>query len=118
MTTTRYFKMIGGAVLGNMWGGGRGYYQARRIAGEYEHAGEIEQKALDMLADGSLDSGMGFDGLVGAVLDIEEIERTSEGHEKSIGVDTIAITPHTSDAAGDKKLRSSMLDYAAEAMMQ
>lgn len=54
-----------GLVFGVLWGGGRGSYPARQL-----HAETLE----DLIAqaneglDGSLDSGMGFERLLGAVL--------------------------------------------------
>lgn len=54
-----------GLVFGNFWGGGKGSYPARQL-----HAETLE----DLIAqaneglNGSLDSGMGFEGLFGAVL--------------------------------------------------
>ena len=56
-----------GLVFGNFWGGGSGSYKARSL-----HAETLEdllKQATDGL-DGSLDSGMGFESLIGAMLDI------------------------------------------------
>ena len=54
-----------GIVLGNYWGGGTGGYAARVLKGTTKE--EIIQQATDGL-DGSLDSGMGYESLIGAVL--------------------------------------------------
>lgn len=59
-----------GLVYGRFWGGGEGSYPARKLTDEtYESLIEQAKKGLD----GSLDSGMGFERLLGAVLDITEI---------------------------------------------
>jgi len=59
-----------GFVLGNLWGGGQGAY--RTIEFEADTKEELMDKAKVALEDGSIDSGMGFESLVGAVLDITE----------------------------------------------
>jgi hypothetical protein len=64
-----------GVVLGNTWGGGRGSYPTIGIkCDDLEHLIELNKEALK---DGSLDSGMGFESLIGALLNIETI-RTIE----------------------------------------
>ena len=60
-----------GIVLGNYWGGGQGGYQARSI--EAKTKKELLKKANQMLTDGSLDSGMGYESLIGARLDITKV---------------------------------------------
>ena len=61
-----------GFVLGNCWGGGRASYPARRIMAD--SLLELLEKANEMLKDGSLDSGMGFESLDCVLLNITEIE--------------------------------------------
>ena len=61
-----------GLVWGNYWGSGRGGYKSETI--EAKTMETLLKKANKMLADGSLDSGMGYESLVGAMLEIEEIE--------------------------------------------
>jgi len=61
-----------GVVLGNLWGGGAGSYPSEKI--EAKTKKELITEAKRMLKDGSLDSGMGFDGLNSAILCIEQIE--------------------------------------------
>jgi len=69
-----------GYVLGNYWGGGTGAYPARKVTGETKDA--VLAEAKKKLDDGSLDSGMGYESLIGAILDIEEIETvTVDGKE-------------------------------------
>lgn len=62
-----------GLVLGRYWGGGVGAYESQKINGETRE--EVLKKAEEMLKDGSLDGGMGFESLKGAILEIEEIEK-------------------------------------------
>lgn len=60
------FITVSGFVYGNYWGGGEGAYAATIMESKtYEEAIEKANKAL---ADGSLDSGMGFESLIGAAL--------------------------------------------------
>jgi hypothetical protein len=61
-----------GLVLGSLWGGQDGSYPARKINANTRQ--EILEKATDMLNDGSLDSGMGFESLMGARLEVKCIE--------------------------------------------
>lgn len=56
-----------GLVYGNYWGGGQGAFSARRLeAGTKE---ELLKQAEEGL-DGSLDGGMGYESLIGAMLNI------------------------------------------------
>jgi hypothetical protein len=61
-----------GVVLGKNWGGGFSAYPSRRI--EAKTRAEILVKAKKELKTGGLDSGMGFEYLKGALLNIKEIE--------------------------------------------
>jgi len=61
-----------GVVYGKLWGGGYGAYPARKI--EAKTKTELLKKAKTDLKSGSLDSGMGFEYLKGAILIIKEIE--------------------------------------------
>lgn len=58
-----------GFVIGTLWGGGEGAYPSTRIEAKTKKA--LLEQAEKMLADGSLDSGMGYESLSGALLDIE-----------------------------------------------
>lgn len=63
---------ITGLVYGNYWGGGAGAYQSEVLMGnDYK---KLIKKANEMLNNGSLDSGMGYESLKGALLNIETIE--------------------------------------------
>lgn len=61
-----------GIVLGNYWGGGKGYYKAETIAGN--SIKEVETLINEKITNGSLDSGMGYESLCGAIMDIQTIE--------------------------------------------
>ncbi len=64
-----YTYVAKGRVLGNYWGGGKGSYKAKQFVSKISKQDliEIVNKALK---DGSLDSGMGYESLIGACLDI------------------------------------------------
>jgi hypothetical protein len=67
-----------GQVLGNLWGGGKGYYSSKVIDANTKE--ELLTMANKMLNDGSLDGGMGFESLIGAILHIDKItEKLIEG---------------------------------------
>ena len=59
-----------GLVYGNYWGGGQGAYSATKLEGKTKE--EILKQAVEGL-DGSLDGGMGFENLLGALLLITKI---------------------------------------------
>ena len=56
-----------GLVSGISWAGGRGSYPARQLHAETLE--DLVKQAIDGL-NGSLDSGMGYESLIGAMLDI------------------------------------------------
>jgi hypothetical protein len=60
-----------GIVFGNYWGGGKGGYATKRVNGNTLE--ELLSKAKEMLDDGSLDDGMGYESLIGALLDVSII---------------------------------------------
>lgn len=60
-----------GLVLGNLYLGGEGAFGAKRITADTRE--ELLNAITDKLADGSLDAGMGFDGLVGAIIEITTV---------------------------------------------
>ena len=59
-----------GYVLGNYWGGGQGAYPTIRFTANTKE--ELLEQANKALLDGSLDSGMGYESLIGAVLEIKQ----------------------------------------------
>ena len=69
---TKHKFIAKGIVAGNCWGGGVCGYATKRIEEDTEEL--LIKKAESMLRDGSLDSGMGFESLIGAVLDVEHVK--------------------------------------------
>jgi hypothetical protein len=67
--------IIKGYVYGNYWGGGRGAYPSEKLEGK--NKSYLLKKAQKMLDNGSLDSGMGYESLIGAILDVGTITTTS-----------------------------------------
>lgn len=70
MKTTVKYK-ASGIVLGNYWGGGKGGYKAERVFADTKE--ELIDKINEGIKDGSLDSGMGYESLIGAIMDITTI---------------------------------------------
>lgn len=62
-----------GMVLGNLWGGGKGAYPTIEVAADSRE--EVHSLIKIHLNSGSLDSGMGFESLVGAVMIVTKITR-------------------------------------------
>lgn len=62
-----------GLVYGNLWGGGKGSYPSESFE-RFTSLKALMAKARKMLKSGALDSGMGFNGLQGAVLLVKEIQ--------------------------------------------
>jgi len=60
-----------GIVFGNYWGGGRGSYAAIKLSANTKE--ELLEQANKGLDDGSLDAGMGYESLIGALLNITKI---------------------------------------------
>lgn len=60
-----------GLVLGTYWGGGSGSYDATSL--ENDNLEELIKEAKEKLKNGSLDSGMGYESLHGALLNITTI---------------------------------------------
>lgn len=63
-----------GYVYGKYWGGGEGAYTAKPLMGNTKES-IIEQANKGL--DGSLDSGMGYESLIGAILIIKEEKQVS-----------------------------------------
>lgn len=61
-----------GIVLGNCWGGGIGSYVAREI--KAVNRASLVQQIENGIKDGSLDGGVGFESLIGALMVIDEID--------------------------------------------
>jgi hypothetical protein len=69
-----------GIVLGNFWGGGKGTYPSEKLT-NYDSIEKLLEVAKKMLKKGSLDSGMGFESLIGAGLIIEEFNTLKYNNE-------------------------------------
>ena len=61
-----------GKVLGNLWGGGSGAYGSTILENKTRKG--LLKEANKLLKSGGLDSGMGFESLIGAVISITETE--------------------------------------------
>jgi len=71
---------VNGIVYGNCWDGGQCGFKARKIEGGTLK--EVKNTAKRMLEDGSLDSGMGYESLNGAVLEAKiETIKMIDGEE-------------------------------------
>ena len=68
-----------GIVFGNYWGGGKGAYSATNF--EADSKEKLIKKCNEALEDGSLDSGMGYESLIGALINVE-IETTIKAKGK------------------------------------
>jgi len=64
-----------GLVYGKYWGEGEGSYTAKTFQSNISEEDLINQN-LEALKSGSLDSGMGYESLIGAILLIEIITTT------------------------------------------
>ncbi|KKN53865.1 hypothetical protein LCGC14_0598240 [marine sediment metagenome] len=58
-----------GIVLGNNWGGGISGYPANEI--NANSLRELREEIEEQLESGSLDSGMGYQSLIGAIMTID-----------------------------------------------
>jgi hypothetical protein len=61
-----------GQVVGNCWGGGRIGFKSETVYGKSKE--EVEKKIFAGIEDGSLDSGMGYEQVTGAVMKIICVE--------------------------------------------
>ena len=68
-TTIKYVSE--GIVYGNFWGGGKGSYAAEKLGAATKEI--LLKEANEMLKTGGLDSGMGYESLIGALLSITKI---------------------------------------------
>ena len=76
MKTTKEYK-ASGWVLGNCWGGGKVWYQSNKYQSKTLKG--IEKEIQKGIENGSIDSGMGFESILGAIIDITEIEKIDTG---------------------------------------
>jgi len=77
MAKIKYKYVASGYVLGKLWGGGSGYYPARKYEGS--SLSKIKTKIRKDFKSGGLDSGMGFESLTGALMNIQVISSRQIG---------------------------------------
>lgn len=75
-----------GLVIGNCWGGGECGYASERLVASTKK--EIMKQADNGLANGSLDSGMGFERLQGAIMEVTKITTTKIKGKEFINEET------------------------------
>lgn len=66
-----------GMVYGKLWGGGEGAYPAEK--NQDATLEDLLATNKKMIENGSLDSGMGYESLLGALLDIKKVTEISIG---------------------------------------
>lgn len=78
-TMTQTYKYhASGLVYGKLWGGGYGSYPAIKL--EADTREDLKKQIETALKDGSLDAGMGYEQLLGALMEIKTVEtRIIEG---------------------------------------
>lgn len=59
-----------GNVLGNLWGGGQGYYPAKKY-NNYKSLSKLKKDIRKDFNSKNLDSGMGYESLIGALMTIK-----------------------------------------------
>lgn len=94
-----------GYVLGKLWGGGIGGYPAENLT-------DVDLTGLDLrikqgIESGSLDSGMGFNGLIGAMMIIDTVD------EREIDGKLFTAHTYTEKVYGD--LTDEQIDLMCEA---
>ena len=89
-----------GTVFGKLWGGGAAAYPAIDLKNKTKKG--LLQEANQLLKTGGLDSGMGFEELIGAVLYIEAIETiVQNGKEYTRSSHTMHTIGHLTDKQVD-----------------
>lgn len=96
-----------GLVFGNYWGGGKGAFQSTPITASSR--AEIIAQAEKMLDDGSLDGGMGYESLNGAILDVQET--------KTVEVNGEVFSKQSSQYEFIGKLTTDEEDFLEEALL-
>jgi hypothetical protein len=95
-----------GFVLGNYWGGGQGAYPTTRFTANTKE--ELLEQANKALKDGSIDSGMGYESLVGAILEIKCITK--------VEIDGQDFFNHEIEEEFIGKLNDDQADFLTECM--
>ena len=96
-----------GIVLGNCWGGGVCGYAANEIRAT--NRASLVQQIENGIEDGSLDSGMGYESLIGAVMVIETID------SREIDSKTFIAKEYETEMFGD--LTEKQQDFLLEAQL-
>jgi hypothetical protein len=76
MTKIRTTYHASGVVYGKYWGGGSGWYDATDFT-DYKSIDDLQTAIQRALLDGGLDSGMGYEKLIGAKMTIIKEDRMS-----------------------------------------
>ena len=71
-----------GFVSGNLWGGGQGFYPAEELINE--KLSDLKKEIKKGIEEGWLDSGMGFESLNGAVIEIMTIRTIKKGDKSYV----------------------------------
>lgn len=102
-----------GIVWGRCWGGGECGYAAEEL-GPFNTREELAEHAMSALLDGSLDSGMGFESLLAAVLKVTDetvlIEHGREFVNKECSILEIQKDDVKLDAEIREELENLVLD--------
>lgn len=69
-----------GLVYGKYWGGGEGAYQSEKY--QAETVKELDKMINKGVKDGTIDSGMGYENVLGAVMEIEIIETIAKNDKE------------------------------------
>lgn len=69
------YKIGKGIVLGNCWGGGRVFYPSDYVGKEFKSLIDLKEFITKTFKSGALDSGMGFESLIGYLIDLETIRK-------------------------------------------
>lgn len=65
-----------GYVYGKYWGGGEGAYKAEKLS--FETREELVKYLTDLKDFGQLDSGMGYQEVIGGIYAVEEIKHEDD----------------------------------------
>lgn len=87
-----------GFVYGKLWGGGEGAYPAVELR-DYTSFSKLLKDARLRLSDGSLDSGMGYEKLLGALLTIKTEEKVVIGDKTYTHTDYDGVMIGTLDCS-------------------
>lgn len=78
MAKINYTYEAKGYVFGNLWGGGKGYYPANTYSNS--SLAQLKKEIKKDFKSGALDSGMGYESLIGALMWIKTIATKKTGN--------------------------------------